>query len=1439
MHLPSLRPSSPSTLSVLACTAALALSGCGPALIGTGIGVGTSNSGGGSRTEVVSSPALTVSSSVQSQDDRTEITWRIAEADAWIAITYEVAGVHGPRSISGSSLVDGSGQPIAPGGVLANGWLVWDVAQSDTSSQVAWLHSTDLGRTEQRGVTLRIHVARAGQEDAAAFVTTLVPLPRDRVGREPAQLTLRPATQEGGPESRVTFDGELTDWGGDGDLVEFDVDWRALGSQGTTAWAPLARTSGRAPDLFEFSDTQVSANPGEPVIRNLRFAIDVLDPDPNAGLGIARMTYSGIEFRVRHREVHAAGTGFGSKTLPEQTEVVSTGTIALGEGPDFLGRPEMPELARFLVPIRFRLRNPSARFDSTFRVTGTYSFDDGVPVVDVPMTLARSDDVTLAPGDTEVYFAVWDARADLGLGLDRNLNFQATVQLHAELVETGVGDRLAGASSDSGGRTVATEPFASFGTLLTNSTEVMWQQPPSASAEQRLFTTGYPDPATRTGNEIKVDQQFLAIQEQGLQPFDMSSIEASPCGTLMVIPTTFVPQPNCIALTCATSNLVYIEWSDDQTTPGQILPVTEQVSPFSFNGRNISPDQAGLQFNLPNGQAGIMFFTYTPTADQITTHTTRVGGAPGAWSGIIRETVDEPIHPPYFRDNFRDSNWFYRIYSIDGDFDLDPNTRTIVLADSSCFHDDPIGEPLGHLDVVSFDQVGGSLTKTQLPNEGMEIPVDAYITEMRLAEWRDHNDPNARTGLVMGRGYFDQSAGKRVFEFFTLTQRTDGTWDSSWKRLTPDPVNPDDPLPLGQLADLDNYKFGTIYSQDLDGDGKQDLLAQVRGRDYITSLSGGRGVGEFDIFGDNKFRYLLTTDITDAGARAFVREVGTGTDLFELVRNDNDPRVWREVSPDVGAWVSNPVALEVVVEDANQQEIAKGPFLTGAGGRLNLWILANPSDKPAVWRRVFTEDLEASKAAEQPAGCTYSAMNITNVFDVNGDESADLVLHQANCVPNGGGTTQPFDDRHIYFASALAGVAEGVETDFGATIDPCRRPAVLDANADGIQDMISRGALYIGQIGGTFTSPGVSGFVTGDDAEYWVEEILPPDPAATVPTLNVLAYSTGAGIAVPAKIDTLELGDSLAARLPKRGATTLPLTVPSGSDVVAAMPVVRDPDMVPSQGVAKDLLAVVDDGAGDLRAFRMVESGSEFVVADPLPPTAGTGVSLIRDLAVARVGAVPDHQHRLRNEVPQDAFVATSGPAGEVLWLAHDDSTGPYLAAQAVCTAGAQETIKCIETGLVDGDDLEDLTIVTREDGGAKPVIHVYVLPQQAAAPRFDASTCQEVMRFEVEPQSVLLKPADPTGFGVDPFANGHANGVLVSNTEIRVLRPVAGPAGTRYTLLRSPIKPTGPINTALQTDVGVFASDFNLDGIPEVVGGAPGAPGVGAIFRVVRDDQL
>lgn len=1410
------RPAHALSTAIGAALASLTLGGCGPALIGTGI---AELPGGNTDPAPVVGGLVAVPQSAASTT-RFEFT---VDKEAWVSFSYSVNGVSDEQPIGAMSLLDAAGNrrvadgTIGDGGGMAPYWLF-----PAGNITVAWEHPQDLGRVEERGVTLTLKVASPGAGSISGFDSKPI-LVGATIGRQNGTATIGSIQAVTGDEGlvRVAFTHE--DRGDNFDSTFFDIAWQATGPGGSTGWTTLPRDpASRFPTGVTVSVSPSAPVPGADVATTVAVDIDMLDPAVTpGGPGIAQ--FATLSYRLDWRERYDDGE------LPDATTEETVGPFSIGNAPE-LGRPELPTSPSFVVPISVRVENPSG-FDAQLRFTGTYRYDDGIQPRQGPLTVLNGSSLLLAAGDTRIHFVAWNATRDLGLGLNRDVrNLQFEITLRASVDTTGVGTPLSVESATSAPRPLDTPPFVSFDTQLASEGPdrlAILRDP--ATESQQLFIQSFPDRAAAVSSEVYADQQFARIQIPNLQPYDAQQASGGisqlvPLPSRQPVAGSNDPIPNCVVFESAGA-IRSLEFVEGRTNAA-VVPVLGNTLRESA-----SPDQSPISYCFGRTRGSILFNYGLTATDVRTEFITLTGDAMGNVTGRANYApFARPIHPPYFvplAGPEQERNWRYQIFAVDGEFDTNPNTKTFVLADKSCNHLSAGGARRGLLHLLTATDAGNStlaFTEEAIPVSGLAFPAGSsiYVTRFSIARWQDPDTPAAPAGLLLTREYFDPTLGGIRFEALTISRTTTGSWAQQWAPLAAD---------LSQQLNFDEFSVEKTFAEDLDRDGMADPIAAVASRGYIASLTGRRGFGQFRLR-DGTFRYTISTDVAAPNFEAVLQDRATSGAQFRwtLNRNPNEPTVWEDPLSvrNWAATVPRP-ELELVIRDVSTgQTLATGALRDPNPIPLvNVYILANPKNTPREWRKAFAGDLAANAVGDPQPGCEFRGISLLDLVDVNGDLSLDLVYKLDRCIPSAGGAPTNFDQQFVYFASAASGVARRLTTSSNREIRTSRRPGFLDLDKDGRADLVSQGAVYKANAGGSFQT-GASGFVGGSDGQYWLESILPPPATRTSSggraRIDIVGFSNENGVPIRAKVDTILLGDD-ASGLAAERVTSRAIsfdTISSAVKVRALRPVVTDPARIPANGLAKDFLAVLEEqGLTRLHRFEFDAVQGRYRRIGTLPPS----VELMDDLAIARVGDLTGHSDLLHNETVQDAFVAEARPGGSVYWLAHEPTTRAYAPPVPVYTARPSESILALGAALVDANLFEDLTIVTRSDASSSTLYRVYLLRQTPGPARFTSAGEQDLaLRFEV-PQG----GSEPIGWGVDHYRLGLANGALISPTETRILRPEwdAARGRTRLTFVRSPIQELSVTSTA----AGIVTTDFNLDGIPEVVGGG------NEIFRIQREN--
>ena len=480
-----------------------------------------------------------------------------------------------------------------------------------------------------------------------------------------------------------------------------------------------------------------------------------------------------------------------------------------------------------------------------------------------------------------------------------------------------------------------------------------------------------------------------------------------------------------------------------------------------------------------------------------------------------------------------------------------------------------------------------------------------------------------------------------------------------------------------------------------------------------------------------------------------------------------------------------------------------------AGNQLlaDVWLYARRTSRPAQWRRIQKdlEVLDPDTLAPLPLGGQVDGAAF-ELLDVDGDRRLDLVTVERRLLPPvGSSLPQPERAAHCnYLGSTIGGIAGRVAPFAGDAGSPARRsllPGVLDVNGDGRTDLISGGLLLLANADGSFSQS--AALTAGPQSRHRVERLSLDDPADAIEVLvadesfnaqDRVFRITGVGSGSPVVTQSFawSLGTGGEAR-----------------DVRALMA-----DDSAARRV-KDLVGLVGDAnTAALRRGRVDLSLSPpFVTSTPLwngVASVPAGLALVRRTPVV-AGGDPRTELQVQDVVVADA----QSPDRIVVFESHAGYAPRLL-------TFANETVVRIAEGSLGDDDLEDLCVLTEQNG-----VYRLRLLQQSADPTLgigQPAAITELARFAAPFATTAVR-----AFRFDRTAPRLAAGFVwfddtaagSQRSEVRLLRPQVDDGTLALRAVRTPL--AQPADDAVE----VVLLDRDRDGIVEVIGGQR-VPGLG-----------
>ncbi|MCA8949109.1 MAG: hypothetical protein KDE27_06390 [Planctomycetes bacterium] len=806
------------------------VSGCGPALIGTGIA-----SIGGPGSDGIASP--TVSSAAVARQplaDGTVVGLTVAQADGRaVRLRLETDIGSGPQPVDAAHVAHVTDPELLTPGTAefdAAGNVVLPASPNGTTHYLLWDHRGQFGTVEVPGVTLSVVFADAAatqQDGLVASASNRVELHREQTfGRELGELTDVAVSRVNptDPESPLRISATLLDRGGDEPITEFGLRYATTSAMPSPAdWVAIPE-----PTVRQVSAPTIA--PDGRVRVDVDLILDVYDPAVALPFGAfdafwieltAREDY--VDFR---RPLGALAVSdpilrsFGALDIGWRPEILSVSVA--DPGLNVAGNADYGRV--FLkLPIALKVRNPSQRAMHV-RLAGDYRIDGGSPRA---MTAFDSElpegrlEFDLEPGETSSRFFVWNVVADEGLGISvedaqpNNPKLRAEVIMVAEAVlPNGPGPNAAPLSTrfeDNRFTTLSTQPFVGFRENLLRSAQRVYSSGIDAEAEARdIVYTIRPDTIPAGGSRsqeflIDISQQFEPRQLVPPPPvFDFDPLSGVQNGVYDIVPTDFVPAnengsvPDCLAW--VSDRFFTVEW-----LTGGVPPVVTDIGTASGGSRR---GRVPSFFRLGSGsseQFVTVFFTYSEMVvsggKQVDLSLITVSrDAAGQWTVTPRPA--EPFQLPDQAAGPVAVAPIPMLLELDGD----PATREIAFLNQGAEYQ-VAGRP-GLLHYYSFGLVGGDVAVVAGPTllPAPLLPVGNPDREVEIWRFEPWREPGAADGIVMVRQLRAIGQLPREFDVHVYRQPAAGTL-GTWQLETV--LTPPQNVIAGNLEEL--------YAADLDG----------------------------------------------------------------------------------------------------------------------------------------------------------------------------------------------------------------------------------------------------------------------------------------------------------------------------------------------------------------------------------------------------------------------------------------------------------------------------------------------------------------------------------------------------------------------------------------------------------------------------------------------
>jgi hypothetical protein len=474
----------------------------------------------------------------------------------------------------------------------------------------------------------------------------------------------------------------------------------------------------------------------------------------------------------------------------------------------------------------------------------------------------------------------------------------------------------------------------------------------------------------------------------------------------------------------------------------------------------------------------------------------------------------------------------------------------------------------------------------------------------------------------------------------------------------------------------------------------------------------------------------------------------------------------------------------------------------------DVWLYARRAARPARWRRIV-KDLEVlDPVSLQPYAPLGGQVDGTQfqLVDVNGDRLLDLLTAEQRLLPPvPPANPQPSRDLHFnYLASSLSGVAGKLRNLGPEAGSPERRsilPGLLDADGDGNTDVVTGGLLLLGSPDGNYTQ--ARSLVAGPLSRHRVERLFLDAPADSI---EVVVGDES----INAQNRVYRIG-GMGAGISALSVTTMFDWSLGGSGDLHEVRTLTAPDT--AQRRVKDLVGLVGGGStAELRRGR-IEGATPQLVGSAL--WSGQ-VATAAGIALVRRSPIPLGTTVATEIDVQDLAVVDAQVQGRIQVF---ESHNGYLP-RAYDFAG--ETVLRIAEGSIDGDDLEDLCVLTLQ--GDTYRVRCLLQSANPALGIGQPAAQLELARFQ-QPFAASAVRSLQFDRGARRFAQGF---LLLDDEfggsqrgEVRLLRPIADTAGLALRMVRS------PIDQAVDLPVDAVVADFDRDQLIEVFGGQR-APGQG-----------
>lgn len=473
--------------------------------------------------------------------------------------------------------------------------------------------------------------------------------------------------------------------------------------------------------------------------------------------------------------------------------------------------------------------------------------------------------------------------------------------------------------------------------------------------------------------------------------------------------------------------------------------------------------------------------------------------------------------------------------------------------------------------------------------------------------------------------------------------------------------------------------------------------------------------------------------------------------------------------------------------------------------------VAPRTDKFQAW--IYSQSVgQFRNAVPLTAPATPGSFNAEfQLVDVNGDSAIDLLVKDSDQDPNG--TTRD-PSGWTYLPSALTGVSAG----FG-DVNPLanglnvrsRRPAVIDLDSDGQQDILTGGILYNGRPDGqleqriNLTFPG-GGLASNQPGANYSRTGLFLDPPAD--SMEFVIQDADRDLR---ELVMLSAPDGNGARTLTR--RTLPVPAAGFRGIGSLV----TPETATTR--VQDLIVRAPDVGNESLVYRgRYDSSSDQFVLDAAPIFA----TPTRAALTIRRGEIPQQLPSQMSTQVEDLilYISTSvtGTGDELVWLDSQNNYQPTTLFSYPVT----ERIASVRRASISTDFREDLVVLTQIGVGADRVYRLYAFLQTSAGfPGGGLTPIVELLRFQPGYQQPTIR-----GIGFDDNARSLARGLLLldnapnnpSGGEVRIVQPFDAGGSLAARIIRSPLK------DPIEAPISLIVTDNDGDGLIEVISGTNSA---------------